>query len=68
MFSSSPIFIYPAFAASFNNSKPFFVLTIAALKPSSSPLGEPPLQVSNAAISELSPIASGQILHLNGTL
>ena len=47
-----------------NNSSPFFVLTIVALKPSSSPSGEPPRQVSKAAISELSPIASGQILHL----
>ena len=44
------------------------VLTIAALKPSSSPLGDPPLHVSSAAMSELSPIASGQILHLKWTL
>ena len=61
IFNLSPILIYPAFAASFNKSKPFLVLTIAALNPSSSPLGDPPLQVSKAAISELSPIASGHI-------
>ena len=52
----------------FIKSSPFLVLTIAALKPSSSPLGEPPLHVSRAATSALSPMASGHILHLKGTL
>ena len=31
-------------------------------------MGDPPLHVSSAAMSELSPIASGQILHLKWTL